>query len=125
MLLIGGMLIFSITTFVIYILFYQEIYRLEEIAEKYPGYADVRLKLGKIFKHKKKYKKALKYLNDAIEIYPYYLEAYKEIYELYMEIDNKKEAKNILKKLKKKAKNVNDFHMLNFIKELENKNEIT
>ncbi|MDD2715894.1 MAG: tetratricopeptide repeat protein [Candidatus Wallbacteria bacterium] len=114
--LLGGLLFTSVAIYMLYLFYYQEIYRLEQIAEEYPGYADVRFKLGKIYRERRKYDKAKLYLEEAVKIYPYYLEAYKELYEIFLSLNDRESARNILKRLKQFAESQQDSAMLSFAK---------
>lgn len=124
--ILGGFLALSILSFVIYIFYYQEISRLEQIAEEYPGYADVRFKLGKIFMARKNYRQAQKYLQEALQIYPYFLEAYVELYHIQKAQKKKEACQNTLKRLVYYAESQNSSELLKFAKQkLSEENENT
>lgn len=114
---LGILLFLSALSFVFYLFYFQEISRLEDIAREYPGYADVRIKLGRVLKERKDLDKAAKYFNEALKIYPYYLEAYRELYEIYDSQKDMVHSKEILNKLLEFAKNQQDNEMIRYAKD--------
>lgn len=114
--LLGGLILISVLSFILHFLVFREVDRLEKIAEEYPGYADVRFKLGCIFHQRKKYKKATKYLEEAIKIYPYYLEAYKVLFETQAAMKDRKGARMTLKRLAHYAESQQEADLVSFAK---------
>ncbi|MDD5091541.1 MAG: tetratricopeptide repeat protein [Candidatus Wallbacteria bacterium] len=114
---IGFLLFLSVVINLSYFLFYREIHRLERVAEEYPGYADVRYKLGRILHQKGKNTEARRYLEEAIKIYPYYLEAHQELFHVLDDIGDKAAAVQLLIRLKPLAENQHDKNMIAFVRE--------